>query len=108
VVEDLDGSPMVLRNAGNDGNHWITVELASPARNRQAIGAMIKAVAGDMVQTEEVHSGGSYLSQNDFRIHFGLGAAAKVDLLEIHWPSGKVEKLQNLVADHIYAILEGE
>ena len=108
VVEDLDGSPMVLRNAGNDRNHWITLELASPLKNRQAVGALIKAVAGDMVQTEEVHSGGSYLSQNDFRIHFGLGGATKVDLLEIHWPSGKIEKLQNLVADHIYSILEGE
>ena len=108
VVEDLDGNPMILRNASDDGNHWITLELASPAKNNLAIGALVKAVAGDMVQTEEVHSGGSYLSQNDLRIHFGLGAATKVDSLEIHWPSGRTEKLQNLSADHIYFVLEGE
>ena len=108
VAEDLDGGPMILKNKGDDGNHWITLELASPVKNRLAIGALVKAVAGSVVQTEEVHSGGSYLSQNDFRIHFGLGQAVKVDQLEIRWPSGRVEKIQNLAADHFYSIMEGE
>ena len=52
-----------------------------------------------MTQTDEVHSGGSYLSQNDLRIHFGLGSAAKIDKVEIHWPSGKTETLKNLDVD---------
>src|SRR5437016_11504563 len=69
VVEDIDGGPMILRNQGNNGNHWISLELASPVKNRLAIGALVKATAGAMTQTEEVHSGGSYLSQNDLRIH---------------------------------------
>jgi len=108
VVGDLDGAPMILKNESDDGNHWITLELASPVKNRLAIGALVKATAGKVVQTEEVHSGGSYLSQNDFRIHFGLGQAMKVDQLEIRWPSGRVEKIQNLAADHFYSIMEGE
>ena len=108
VVEDLDGSPMILKNMGDDKNHWITLEPASPEKNRQAIGAKVKAIAGNMTQTEQVRSGGSYLSQNDLRVHFGLGAATKVDVLEIRWPSGKVERLQNLAADKFYSILEGE
>src|SRR5437016_4026730 len=108
VVEDIDGSPMILRNQGNDGNHWISLELASPGKNRLAIGALVKVTSGTVVQSEEVHSGGSYLSQNDLRVHFGLGSATKVDRLEIRWPSGRVEKLQNLAADQFYSILEGE
>jgi hypothetical protein len=61
-----------------------------------------------MIQTQEIHSGGSYLSQNDLRVHFGLGPAEKISSVEIHWPSGKVEKLGELAADHYYSILEGE
>src|SRR5579872_3924916 len=72
VVEDLDGNPMILRNITKNQNHWISIELASPKENRQAIGAWVKAVAGTLVQTDEVRSGGSYLSQNDLRLHFGL------------------------------------
>ena len=59
-------------------------------------------------QTDEVRSGGSYLSQSDLRIHFGLGSAKKVDRVEIHWPSGKVETLRELAADKFYSVLEGQ
>ena len=58
-------------------------------------------------QTDEVHSGGSYLSQNDLRLHFGLGSATKVDSIEVRWPSGTVDKIGNLEADRFYSILEG-
>jgi len=61
-----------------------------------------------MTQTEEIHSGGSYLSQNDLRVHFGLGSAQKIDSLEIRWPSGKIETLTNVAADQFYAVLEGQ
>jgi hypothetical protein len=60
-----------------------------------------------MTQTEEIHSGGSYLSQSDTRVHFGLGAATSIDSLEIRWPSGKVETLHSLGADKFYSVLEG-
>jgi hypothetical protein len=107
VVNDLDGPPMILRNEGGDGNHWVTLELAATKGSPLAIGARVRIVAGDTVQTEEVRSGGSYLSQSDLRVHFGLGKAAKVDAVEIRWPSGKVEQIKDLAADKFYAVLEG-
>jgi enediyne biosynthesis protein E4 len=107
VVNDLDGPPMLLRNEGGDGNHWVTLELAAMKGNRLAIGARLRIVTGSVVQTEEVRSGASYLSQNDLRVHFGLGKYAKIDLLEIRWPSGKVEQIKDVAADKFYAILEG-
>jgi enediyne biosynthesis protein E4 len=108
VVEDLDGAPMVLRNPGVAGRHWVSFELAGTRSNRLAIGARVKVVARGMTQSEEVRSGGSYLSQSDFRLHFGLGTAEKIDSVEVRWPSGRVETVKNLAADHFYAILEGE
>ncbi len=109
VIGDIDGAPMVLRNHGVPGRHWVSFELAGgPKSNRLALNARLKVVAGGMTQTDEIHSGGSYLSQNDLRVHFGLGTATKVDSLEIRWPSGKVETLTNLAADKFYSILEGE
>jgi len=108
VVEDLTGKPMVLRNHGVPGRHWVSFELAGTKSNRLAIGAKLKIVAGGMTQTDEIHSGGSYLSQNDLRVHFGLDKAAKIDSLEIRWPSGKVETIKDLQADKFYSVLEGE
>ncbi len=61
-----------------------------------------------MTQTEEIHSGGSYLSQGDLRVHFGLNTATKIDVLEIRWPDGKLEILKDLDVDKFYSLLEGE
>ncbi len=107
VINDLDGRPMVLRNHGIPGRHWISLELAGTKSNRLALNARVKVTAGGMTQTDEVHSGGSYLSQNDLRLHFGLGSATKVDSIEVRWPSGTVDKIGNLEADRFYSILEG-
>jgi len=108
VVEDLDGKPMILRNHGVPGNHWVSFELAGTRSNRLAIGARIKIMAGGMTQTEQIHSGGSYLSQNDLRVHFGLGTATRIDSVEIHWPSGTVDVLKDLAVDQFYSVLEGK
>ena len=108
VINDLDGSPMILKSHGIAGNHWVSFELAGTESNRMAIGARLKLVAGGMTQTDEIHSGSSYLSQNDVRVHFGLGKAAKIDSLEIRWPSGRTETLKDLAADKFYSILEGQ
>jgi hypothetical protein len=108
VVSDIDGGPMVLRNRGIPGTHWVSFELAGTKSNRLALNARVKVVAAGMTQTDEIHSGGSYLSQNDLRLHFGLGAATKIDSVEIRWPSGKVETLSNLEADKLYSVLEGQ
>jgi len=108
VVEDLSGAPMILKNNGVAGKHWVSFELQGTKSNRLAIGARLKIVAGGMMQTEEIHSGGSYLSQNDLRVHFGLNTATKIESVEIRWPSGKIELLKDLAADKFYSVLEGQ
>ncbi len=107
VVGDLDGSPMILRNHGVPGQHWISFELTGTKSNRLALNARVKVVAGGVTQTDEVHSGGSYLSQSDLRLHFGLAKATKIDSVEIHWPSGRTEVLKDLAADKFYSVKEG-
>ena len=107
VIGDLDGAPVVLHNEGAPQRHWISFELAGTKSNRLGIGARVTVTAGGMTQTDEVRSGGSYLSQNDLRLHFGLGSANKVDRVEVRWPSGSTEALTNLKSDAFYAVLEG-
>jgi hypothetical protein len=108
VIENLKGGPTILRTQGSPSNHWISIELVGTKTNRLALNTRVRATAGELVQTAEVLSGGSYLSQNDLRIHFGLGARERVDKLEIFWPTGKIETLTNLAADHFYDVKEGE
>ena len=108
VAENLEGLPMIVRAESTAKNHWIGFELAGTKSNRLALNARVKVVAGDLSQVGEVLSGGSYLSQSDLRLHFGLGAREKVDLIEITWPSGKKEVLKDLAADKSYSVLEGE
>ncbi|MDH3493475.1 MAG: CRTAC1 family protein [Acidobacteriota bacterium] len=108
VVEDLDSSPMILKNKGDGKNHWIKLELSAREGSPLAIGARVTVTTGNIVQNEEIRSGASYLSQNDLRLHFGLGSATKVDLIEIRWPSGKKEVLKDIAADKIYAVSQGK
>jgi hypothetical protein len=108
VVNNLDGKPTILRNHGIPGRHWVSFELAGTRSNRLALNARIKITAGGMTQTDEVHSGGSYLSQNDLRLHFGLGAAEKIERVDVYWPSGAVDRITNLVPDKAYSVLEGQ
>ncbi len=96
VVNNLDGSPLVLRNDGGNAANWIRVKLEGAGKNRFALGARVKVVSGDLTQVSEVRSGGSYLSQNDLRLHFGLGDRSKVDRIEIHWPDGKVSQVEGV------------
>jgi hypothetical protein len=108
VVENIDGLPMVLHNESTISNHWITFQLVGTRSNRLALGAKVRVVAGSLSQIDEVRSGGSYLSQNDLRLHFGLGPADKVDRVEVRWPSGSTQTLQNLASDRFYIVKEGE
>jgi hypothetical protein len=88
LINHQNEGPSLLRPTARQANHWITLRLEGVQANRSAIGARVKVTAGSLTQTDEVRSGGSYLSQNDLRLHFGLGAAAKVDRIEITWPGG--------------------
>jgi len=110
VVENLVGEPMILRPEGGPQNHWVSFQLEGVAgkTNRLALNARVRATAGDLVQLGEVLSGGSYLSQHDLRIHFGLGTHERIDQAEVLWPDGKKETFTNLTADRLYVVREGQ
>ena len=108
VINVMDGHPVLLRNVSPDHNHWLELKLAGgPKSPRDAVGATVYLTANGMKQREDVLSGGSYLSTNDPRPHFGLGLATTVDDIEVHWPSGKVEHFKAPGIDRIVMISEG-
>ncbi|HTQ96665.1 MAG TPA: ASPIC/UnbV domain-containing protein, partial [Candidatus Acidoferrum sp.] len=104
----LKGEPLILQPQGLAPNHWISFELEGTKSNKLALNARLKASAGELVEIRQVLSGGSYLSQDDLRIHFGLGRHDHLDKAEIVWPNGKVETLTNLAADRFYKVKEGQ
>src|SRR6185312_5192196 len=109
VVNVLDHHPVLLRNVSKDDHHWVELKVIGGAKSpRDAVGATVYLVANGMRQRGDVLSGGSYLSSNDPRVHFGLADATKVDSVEIHWPSGSVEKLSLPSVDRIFTIEEGK
>ncbi len=108
VVLNVGEPPSLLLNTNQSPNHRVLVHLLGTKSNRAAIGARVTIHTGAMTQFDEVRSGGSYLSQNDLRLHFGLGAAARIDLIEVRWPTGKIETFEDVAADKIYTIVEGQ
>jgi enediyne biosynthesis protein E4 len=109
VVNVIDGHPVLLHNVSNDGHHWVELKLIGGTKSpRDAVGATVYLTANGTRQRGDVLSGGSYLSSNDPRVHFGLGDATHADLVEIHWPSGNVEKLKLPSVDRIFTIEEGK
>jgi enediyne biosynthesis protein E4 len=109
VVNVIDHHPVLLRDVSNDGHHWVELKLVGgPKSPRDAVGATVYLTANGMRQRGDVLSGGSYMSSNDPRVHFGLGDANRVDLVEIHWPGGKVEKLKLPSVDRIFTVEEGK
>jgi hypothetical protein len=107
VINNLDGPPTVLRNDGGNLNNSVLIKLVGVKSNRAGIGAMVKVVSGDLVQKDEVRSGDSYISQSDQRLHFGLEKRTKIDLIEVRWPSGIVDKLTGAKVNSIITIKEG-
>jgi hypothetical protein len=99
--------PSLLKNRNANGYHRVLFKLIGTKSNRAAIGARVTVRSAGVKQFSEVRGGGSYLSQNDLRLHFGLGTAKKMESVEIRWPNGAVETLQNVAADCIYTIVEG-
>jgi hypothetical protein len=119
VVNCVNSVPQLLRNDATSHRNWIKIRLVGKKSNRTGIGARIVVTATTapqdqsgvgkqpLQQIEEVRSGGSYYSQNDLRIHFGLDKAEKADAVEIAWPSGQKDTLHDLAANHLYVIEEG-
>ena len=107
VLVNVGEPPTLLLNHNNSPNHRVLFKLIGTRSNRAAIGARVTIHAAGVRQIAEVRGGSSYLSQNDLRLHFGLGKSTKIDTVEIRWPSGKVETLVNIAGDSIYTIVEG-
>jgi enediyne biosynthesis protein E4 len=108
VVLNVGQPPSLLLNASKNANHRVLFSLHGRQSNQAAIGARVTVQAGKLRQFGEVRGGSGYLSQNDLRLHFGLGSENKLDSVEIRWPSGRVENLRDLAPDCIYSIVEGQ
>jgi hypothetical protein len=108
LVNNLDGPPTLLRNDGGNRNNSIVVRCVGTRSNRSAIGARVKVMSGGHSQIDEVMSGSSYYSQNDLRLHFGLGRATKADTVELSWPSGTKETLRDVPANHLVIVQESK
>ncbi len=106
LVSNIDDTPQLLENEGGNANHWLELKLVGTKSNRDAIGAKVKLTAGDLVQYDRVRAGGSYISGNDLRLHFGLANHATADSLEITWPSGTKQRLNAVKSDQILTIRE--
>jgi enediyne biosynthesis protein E4 len=106
LVNNQNQPPSFWRQAAKPAGNWILLKLEGTRSNRSAIGARVTLTAGGNAQTAEVRSGGSYLSQSDLRLHFGLGAASTADRIEIRWPSGVAQTLRNLRANRVHTIRE--
>ena len=107
LLLNVGEAPSLLKNMNANGLHRVLFKLVGTKSNRAAIGARVTIRAAGVKQFSEVRGGASYLSQNDLRLHFGLGTAKKMESVEIRWPNGKVETLENIAADAIYTIVEG-
>ena len=107
VIENLTGQPMVLQAESDPRNHWISFQLEGSPSNRLALNARVYIRTGKVQQMAEILSGGSYLSQNDLRLHFGLAESTHVDEVKVVWPDGKEQIVQNILADHFYHLKEG-
>jgi len=107
LVSNNGGSPQLLRNDGGNANHWLQILLIGTRSNRDGVGARLKISARDLTLYEQKKGGTSYQSAQDPRLHFGLGNRAKVDLIEIRWPSGSLTRLSGIASDQILAVKEG-
>jgi enediyne biosynthesis protein E4 len=107
VISNMNAAPSLLVNQIRNSNHWIAIRPVGVKSNRDAIGARISVSAANRTLVDEVRSGSSYISNNDMRVHFGLGPAAKIEWIEIRWPSGLVEKFVDLGVDAIHTVKEG-
>jgi hypothetical protein len=106
AVSNIDEPPQILRNDGGNNGHWLELKLIGTKSNRDGIGALVKVRTGELVQWDRARTGGSYISGNDPRLHFGLGSTASVDAIDILWPSGVTQTLANVKSNQLLTITE--
>lgn len=107
LIMNMHEPPSLLRNDMKSENHWIKIKLEGTKSNRTAIGAIVSVHVGNTVQTEPLLSQSSYLSVNDWRLHFGLGSAKRVDKIIVKWPSGTTEEFPGMEGDRVVPLKEG-
>ena len=107
VISNMNARPSLLVNQMHSPNHWVGIRTVGTKSNRDGINARVSVKAGARVQVDEVRSGSSYISNNDMRLHFGLGSASKIDWIEVRWPSGLTERFENPPVDMIQTLTEG-
>ena len=107
AIANVNDRTDLYRAIGDPANHWVALALVGTSSNRNAIGARVHCVSAGVQQWQEVRGGGSYMSQNDFRVNFGLAQAKKVDRIEVRWPNGLEESWDNLEADRFHTLKEG-
>jgi hypothetical protein len=107
LVNNVHDAPDLYRLDVRRPRNWLAVRLVGVRSNRSAIGARVRATAAGVTQVQEVRGGGSYYSQNDLRVHFGLGDAPKIDRLEVRWPNGLEESWTDVDVNRILRLEEG-
>jgi hypothetical protein len=107
LISNMNAKLSLLVNAVRADNHWISFKTVGTRSNRDGIGARITVNVSQRTLVDEVRSGSSYMSQSDLRVHFGLGSATKIDSVQVHWPSGLLERFDNLILDRIQTLKEG-
>jgi len=107
AINNVYATPSLLVSSVHSGNHWVAFKTVGTRSNRDGIGARIMVKNGERRLVDEVRSGSSYISQNDMRVHFGLGVRSKIDSVQVRWPSGLLEHFDNLSADTIHTLKEG-
>jgi enediyne biosynthesis protein E4 len=107
VVNNMNDHPMVLVNMAKNANHWLGVRLIGVQSNRDGIGARVRIHSGERTWVDEIRSGSSYDSNNDLRLHFGLGHKSKVEWIEVRWPNGRIELFDGGDADRLLILREG-
>jgi hypothetical protein len=107
AIANVNDRPDLFRLSDTSGHHWTTLMLVGTISNRNAIGARVRCTTGRVVQWEEVRGGGSYMSQNDFRVHFGVADATRIDRIDVRWPNGLEESWQDLAVDGFHVLKEG-
>jgi len=107
VINNVYDRPSLLVNSAHYDSHWIAFRAIGTRSNRDGIGAKISVKVGSRMLVNEVRSGSSYVSQNDLRVHFGLGLATKIEYVQVRWPSGLVERFPDLKADAFHNLQEG-
>jgi hypothetical protein len=108
LISNMNATPALLVNSVISPNHWVELRTIGTKSNRDGIGAKITVQVGKRALVDEVRSGSSYISQNDLRVHFGLGTANQIDFVKVRWPSGLVERFNAISVDSIHTLTEGK